>query len=97
MTRNIRRHSAVPLAFACLLISACSASPTIRHDQVFIESKVVDQLPLECPAGALACSVVTGPLCQIYIRRDIYPACIAHEVRHCHEGEWHQSPSSEDC
>jgi len=35
-------------------------------------------------------------VCDIYIKR--YPVCLAHGVRHCFEGHWHDAmPNGEDC
>lgn len=38
-----------------------------------------------------------GDTCLIELRK--YPVCLAHEVRHCFEGHFHQEGtiSSEDC
>lgn len=34
--------------------------------------------------------------CKIYLRH--YPKCLAHEVRHCFEGNWHEGrKTDEEC
>lgn len=39
---------------------------------------------------------ITGNTCVIYLRS--YPQCLAHEVRHCFEGNWHEGRhTDEDC
>lgn len=48
-------------------------------------------------AGAMGQAVVRGDTCYITLRS--YPICLAHEVRHCFEGDWHPKGfgNSDDC
>lgn len=46
--------------------------------------------------NVLAYADITGTTCIIYLRN--YPRCLAHEVRHCYEGNWHERrKTSEMC
>lgn len=33
-------------------------------------------------------------ICIIYLRK--YPQCLAHEVRHCYEGNWHEGRHTDE-
>lgn len=42
----------------------------------------------------LAYALIQGDKCTIYLRQ--YPKCLAHEVRHCYEGNWHEGRDSDE-
>lgn len=78
-------------ACLALLLTGCAApAPQPIRDTVFIHLRLVDAITLpgfETRAGVALCTS-TG-LCEIQIRRDCYPECVEHEVRHALEGSWH--------
>ena len=82
----------------CLLLTGCAAfSPEpydIKHPVSTITIKVDPMLNRDGEA------VVSGDKCSIVLR--VYPVCLAHEVRHCLEGNWHPTSTdypgnSDDC
>ena len=79
-----------------LLLTACTTH-TIDRPEVVVISRVVETLPEWCPERALACAERFEAACYVYVRADIYPRCVEHEMRHCHEGLWHEGPSVEGC
>ena len=70
-----------------LYLVGCVAQPIIINDEVFFSSKIVDDLPAHT-FGRTTC--YSDTFCHIDIRRETYPKCIQHEVRHGHEGNWHK-------
>lgn len=44
--------------------------------------------------NVLGTADITGDRCVIHLRK--YPHCLAHEVRHCFEGNWHKGEDSDD-
>ena len=48
------------------------------------------------PLDVVGMQTFEGDTCVIYLRT--YPRCLAHEIRHCYEGNWHgDKPSNIDC
>lgn len=99
---------------AVLGLSACAAfSPepytlkrtvstiTVKIDPMLGGTAGMGQLAGNHNTGVLGEAHVTGDTCAITLRE--YPVCLAHEVRHCLDGEWHppQSatfpPNDQDC
>lgn len=72
-----------------LLLAGCAAAPVLERETVTL---TVRELPTLDSDGA---AILMGDRCTVYLRR--YPKCLAHEVRHCLEGFWHEGPSGEDC
>lgn len=70
----------------CSVVTGCAATPVPVHSEVFFSVKLVDTLP-KGVYGTAKCT--TTNLCRIEIRRDTYPNCIQHEIRHGFEGNWH--------
>lgn len=99
-------------ALFCLLLTACSIGPT-KYDRIqdsaTVTVHIVDELPVNKTPNVLAethCmygkdssgKVVVAEDCKIYIKKELYPRCLAHELRHVFEGDWHQGRhSTEDC
>lgn len=87
---------------AAVLISGCS-SITVDHpkpmrDTVFVAIHIVDELPTGNTDDTLAIARQTNGVGEIFIRRDVYPLCITHEVMHLFSGDWHgDDKSSEFC
>lgn len=84
------------LLVAILMIAGCTApGPVPDRDKVFVEMELVDALGTPDIIGEARCR---AGVCQIKLRRDTYPACITHEIRHAFEGDFHPGrASTEDC
>lgn len=78
-----------------LLAGGCTATMYDRHrDEVFAHIKLVGDLP----AGTYGTAQCKDGICYIEIRRESYPDCITHEIRHGFEGDWHPGRNStKDC
>lgn len=77
-----------------LVLCGCTAfsppPPTLQRHTSVITVKINPNLATEGWASW------QGGVCTITLRK--YPICLAHEVRHCLEGDWHPGSSSgEDC
>lgn len=72
------------------LLAACNAEhPEPKRDMVVATVKIVDALPAPVKQGELARAKFNQGLCTIWIRRDVYPACLTHELMHCFSDSWH--------
>ena len=78
-----------------LLLSACTSMqqrkpitpfPTQRVSTIEIRKLVGGDFSYRAYAE------IQGDKCTIYLRK--YPECLAHEVRHCYEGNWHEGRKS---
>ena len=79
-----------------LLSVGCATTHNIQTDNVDIKFTIVDELPNRALATALF--DFHNNICLVKIRRDVYPYCIVHEIRHCVEGNWHEGVSTTyDC
>ncbi len=88
------------LALAALFLVACSAEPrrvATLNEAVFIVRLVDDiQAAGSTPYGYTMCQ--GQGTCIIELRRDAYPYCLLHEIRHVFEGNFHPGRNStEDC
>lgn len=83
---------ACALALAVLLSGCAQPAPVIIRDRAYVTVELVDTITHANPAvtvyGSTACSTVG--ICTIKIRRETYPACLGHELRHVFEGNWHE-------
>ena len=79
----------------CLMLTGCTAfdpaePPKPIRPKAFIQLELVSAVTMpghEKAAGVALCT--TTGICHIQIRRDHYPQCVEHEVRHALEGAWH--------
>lgn len=87
----------IRIIILALLLSGCNESQkTPERDEVFARIRLVDDIPQH--PGAYGYATCNEGVCDIQIRRDIYPDCITHEIRHGFEGLWHgDTESMEDC
>lgn len=81
-------------AVALLILTACNSfnapAPVLQRHASIINVRIDPALP------TLGMATWQGDLCTITLRQ--YPVCLAHEVRHCLEGDWHAGKNStEDC
>ncbi len=85
--------STIIVAFS---ISACSAQQYYPiYEERSVTLRLVDTFETPHQYGE---SVCTKDHCVLTIRRDKYPQCFLHEIRHAMEGEFHRaSPSSAYC
>ena len=81
-----------------LLLAGCDyfdAPAKPKRDEVFVAIKLVDDLPMR-QYGEAQCTGVG--VCTIKLKRDTYPMCITHEIRHAFEGNFHAGrESTDDC
>ena len=74
---------------------------SVKVDPMLGGTAGMGQLAGNHNSGTLGEAKVVGDHCYITLRE--YPACLAHEVRHCYEGAWHPAASdtfpgnSDDC
>lgn len=68
------------------ILTGCASTPVPIHDHVFFSMKLVDDLPPKVHGRATCAS---NNICDIEIRRESYPHCFKHEIRHGFEGNWH--------
>ena len=88
------RAGAVRLATLLLLaaLAGCGQSaPLIERTEALIHLKLVDQINYKPGYVAHGLSRCANGVCVVEIRRDRYPECVEHEVRHAMEGPWHGS------
>lgn len=89
----------------CLLLTGCAAFDpepyNIKHPVSVVTIEVVPQLVRFDHNGNLVDVMGTatrsGDKCHIKLRE--YPLCLAHEMRHCIEGQWHPPmvANDDDC
>lgn len=84
------------LLLLVVLTTGCITTYTPTRDTIVAKITLVDDIngnPKQL--GEATCNL---GVCDIKIRRDSYPACITHEIRHGFEGLWHDDrPNTEDC
>lgn len=91
-----RVHAAAALIALCLFFSGCTLfhTPPPLRDEAILHIKLVDNLP----HGHYGLSTCADGICSVLLRRDSYPYCLGHEVRHAFEDDWHGGQHSvEDC
>ncbi|MES2917031.1 MAG: hypothetical protein V4729_00275 [Pseudomonadota bacterium] len=91
--RRIRLLACLPL----LLAAGCAGlfdGPRPSRDEVFVHIRLVDDLP----HGQFGLASCHEGVCSIRLRRETYPYCLLHELRHPFEGNFHEGRhSTEDC
>lgn len=98
LTLLIRLPALLATAFVLTALPGCSTfdGPVPLRDRVFVEVILPDDLPINVN-GRYQCDP-TGDYCTLYIKRSTYPYCVAHEIRHAFEGNFHGNAwSTEDC
>lgn len=87
------------LILAVLLLAGCDQSPvTIERTDAIVHIKLVDQIDYRQGYEALGLSRCANGVCVVEIRRDLYPQCLTHEMRHVFEGDWHaRRETTEGC
>lgn len=83
----MRRRSAI---FAALLLAGCDQTPAqIERTEALVHIRLVDHIDYKPGYDALGLTRCANGVCVVEIRRDTYPACVTHEIRHVFEGDWH--------
>lgn len=87
------------LIFAALLLAGCDQTPAqIERTEALVHIRLVDQIDYKPGWDALGVTRCANGVCVIQIRRDMYPHCLTHELRHVMEGDWHPGrETTEDC
>lgn len=78
------------VGFIVLLTGCASTPPAPKHTQVFTSIEIVDEFDNPKQLGSTTWNPDVEGVCEIKIRKDVYPNCITHEVMHCFSGEWHE-------
>lgn len=75
------------MLLSCLGLSACKSYET-KTDRVEATIIIKDEVEY---GGLDVCGFAAWheDRCIIVIKRDYYPSCIEHEIRHCFEGKYH--------
>jgi hypothetical protein len=73
-----------------LSIGGCATLdyPEPKRDLVYVSIELVDEIAEMPEAYGIARCYYNG-VCNIKIRKDVYPRCITHEVMHAFSGPWH--------
>lgn len=80
----------------CIMLTACTSEYNIKRDRVFVSIELVDSINNN--PNTYGYSVCNNGVCTLYIRKDKYPLCITHEIRHAFEDNFHEGRESfEDC
>lgn len=87
----MNRFLAIALIFT--LAGCAGAPPRPKRDYINANIYIVDVVDPNNP-HVYAISHCIGESCEILIRRDKYPQCITHEIRHGFEGKWHGNEGS---
>lgn len=78
------------LILAALLLAGCDQTPAqIERTEALVHIRLVDQIDYRPGYDALGLSRCANGVCVVEVRRDLYPACVTHEIRHVFEGDWH--------
>lgn len=84
------------VALCCLTGCATFDGPAPLRPSAMFTVTLVDDLP-HGRTGQATCTP-DGAFCNLQIRRDQYPLCVTHEVRHAFEGKFHDHrPNGENC
>ena len=78
------------LSLATTILAACTSTKSINVKQRKVQVTLVYPVKLPDKGGKphLARTTVGSGFCIIELVK--YPQCLAHEMRHCFEGNWHE-------
>lgn len=89
-------------ALALTVISfavGCAAAPKhydLQRTEATVRVQVVERIPGRSNLYGL--SSCREGICDVWIRRSVYPKCLIHELRHAFEDNFHAGrASTEDC
>lgn len=71
-------------------LSGCDQSPAaVERDDALVHIRLVDSIDYRPGYHALGLSRCANGVCVVEVRRNLYPQCVLHEIRHVFEGDWH--------
>jgi len=75
---------------ALFALAGCDQAPAqIERTEALVHIRLVDQIDYKPGYEALGLSRCANGVCVVEVRRDLYPTCVTHEIRHVFEGDWH--------
>lgn len=81
-----------------LLLVGCDAAPVPQRDEAIVHIRLVDTIDYKPGYDALGLSRCANDVCVVEVRKDLYPQCVTHEIRHVFEGDWHpRRETTENC
>lgn len=88
----------VALLLVVALGGCGQSAPLIERTEALVHLKLVDQINYKPGYEAFGLTRCANGVCVVGLRRDRYPACVTHELRHVMEGDWHPGrETTEDC
>jgi len=86
------------ILIALITLQGCSVFEPIRSQPLYSEVTARVILTDDMPNNVHGVATWSNNICTIHLRRSKYPYCMAHELRHCFEHNWHDDrPNNEDC
>lgn len=85
------------LLLICVLLSGCMSIVSYNTVIPFPDTSAMSIEIHQLKGGnhnILGTADIQGNKCIIHLRK--YPHCLAHEVRHCFEGNWHQGEDNDE-
>lgn len=102
----MNRSAVLSVAWVILLLAftvsltACSVTadkfPERKRSHVNADIYIVDKIPSITDRSVLGTAMWSGSKCTIYVRSDIYPYAMTHELMHCFSGNWHDGAASSE-
>lgn len=81
---------AVLCLVALFALAGCDQSTVnIERTEALVHIRLVDQIDHKPGYIALGLTRCANGVCVVEIRKDLYPHCVTHEIRHVFEGDWH--------
>jgi len=81
---------AVLCLVAMFALAGCDQTPvTIERTEALVHIRLVDAIDYKPGYDALGLSRCANGVCMVELRKDLYPQCLTHEIRHVFEGDWH--------
>lgn len=99
MTYIVKLLIVAGIAMSCVGCAQTRTQPKFAIMQHTVQLRIIENKNLPDLANGLpqhARATVGDGFCIIELRK--YPKCLAHEVRHCFEGDWHKGrQTTQDC
>lgn len=77
-------------AVALFALAGCDQTPAqIERTEALVHIRLVDSIDYKPGYIAHGLTRCANGVCVVEIRRDLYPQCVTHEIRHVFEGDWH--------
>lgn len=86
------------ILIALITLPGCSIFEPIRTQPLYSEVTARVVLTDDMPDRRHGYASWDGSACTVYLKRSQYPFCMAHELRHCFEHNFHdERPNDTDC